>query len=374
MNFAPRTPLRADAPALHVTVEREFAFAGAEYRALHRRSGASAFQAPRWLEALQRDVAPAFGATPVTVTARDPNGRLMLVLSLALQRRHGVTTLEFADFGLCDYLAAVHDPADLPLLLADATLAHRLAAALPRHDVLALTKLSGEHKLLAHLFPSARRARMRISAYPARLRPDWIAWRTECLNAGVRRELDMKRRRLNRAGDAEFTTLRDAAAIAEAFEALRRYRSARFKAIGAPDVMDHEAVFAFYRRMAIDGAREGWARTECLSLSGEPIAVQFGLAQDGTYSMLLIGLDIARHARLSPGLLAIEDSIRSAIGAGDRVYDFTIGDHPYKLQFGGETVPLHEWHCARTLVREAKRTLKPLLKRSAPVRAKEPAG
>ena len=103
--------------------------------------------------------------------------------------------------------------------------------------------------------------------------------------------------------------------------------------------------------------------------------MQFGLAQRGVYSMLMIGLDIARHARLSPGLLAIEDSMRSAIEAGDHIYDFTIGDHPYKLQFGAETVPLEEWYRARTLrghaavlsialMREAKRRLKPLLTRA----------
>jgi CelD/BcsL family acetyltransferase involved in cellulose biosynthesis len=135
--------------------------------------------------------------------------------------------------------------------------------------------------------------------------------------------------------------------------------------------------------MAIEGAEDGAARTELLSLAGEPLAVQFGLAQQGVYSMLMIGLDIARHARLSPGLLAIEDSIRSAIEAGDHVYDFTIGDHPYKLQFGGEMVPLEEWHRARTLrghaailaiamLREAKRKLKPLLTRTKSARTAEP--
>ena len=193
----------------------------------------------------------------------------------------------------------------------------------------------------------------------------------------------MKRRRLVRSGPTEFSTLRDPQAITAAFDALRRYRSARFKAIGAPDVLDNEAIFRFYRRMAIEGAQDGSARTECLSLAGEPIAVQFGLVQQGVYSMLMIGLDIARHARLSPGLLAIEDSIRSAIEAGDRVYDFTIGDHPYKLQFGAEMVPLEEWHRARTLrghaavlaialVREAKRRLKPLLTRARNAPATEP--
>lgn len=383
MNFAPRTLLLADDTLLNVAVET-FDFLSDEYRALHERSCATAFQAPRWLDALHRDVGTAFGAKPVTVAVRDPSdGRLMLVLPFALLRRRGVTTLEFADFGLCDYLGPVYDPADLPLLLVDATLAKRIAAALPRHDVLALTKLAGEQTLLASLFPGMHRARMRISAYPAALAPDWPAWRAERLNPSVRRELDMKRRRLVRSGPTEFSTLRDAQAITAAFDALRRYRSARFKAIGAPDVLDNEAVFRFYRGMAIEGAEDGSARTERLSLAGEPIAVQFGLAEQGVYSMLMIGLDIARHARLSPGLLAIEDSIRSAIETGDRVYDFTIGDHPYKLQFGGEMIPLEEWRRARTLrghaavlaiavLREAKRKLKPLLTRARNAPTAEP--
>ena len=376
MNFAPRTLLRADDTLLDVAVEA-FDFVSEEYRALHERSCATAFQAPRWLAALHRDVGTAFGAKPVTVTVRDPSDRrLMLVLPFALLRRRGVTTLEFADFGLCDYLGPVYDPADLPLLLVDATLPKRVAAALPRHDVLALTKLAGEQTLLASLFPDMHRAQMLVSAYPANLTSDWPTWRAERLNSSVRRELDMKRRRLVRSGPTEFSTLRDAQAITAAFDALRRYRSARFKTIGAPDVLDNEAIFRFYRGIAIEGAADGAARTECLSLAGEPMAVQFGLAQQGVYSMLMIGLDIARHARLSPGLLAIEDSIRSAIEAGDRVYDFTIGDHPYKLQFGAEMVALEEWHRARTLrghaaalaialVREGKRKLKPLLKRRA---------
>lgn len=369
-------PLRTDDALFDVAVE-PFDFLGDEYRTLHAQSCATAFQAPRWLDALNRDVGTAFGATPVTVTVRDPaDGRLMLVLPFALRRERGIATLEFADFGLCDYLGPVYEDGDLPLLMVDAALPRRIAAVLPRHDVLALTKLAGDHKLLAHLFPGMHQAQMRISAYPAVLATNWATWRAEKLNPSVRRELDMKRRRLVRSGPTEFSVLHDAQAITAAFDALRRYRSARFKAINAPDVLDTEAIFRFYRRMAIEGAQDGTTRTESLTLAGEPIAVQFGLVRDGVYSMLMIGLDIARHARLSPGLLAIEDSIRSAIAAGDRVYDFTIGDHPYKLQFGAEMQPLEEWHRAGTLrghaavlaialVRESKRRLKPLLKRTA---------
>jgi CelD/BcsL family acetyltransferase involved in cellulose biosynthesis len=386
MNFAPsaRSLEAAEATVFRVAVEPAFDFAGAAYRSLHQRSNATVFQSPRWLDALHRDLAPAFGAEPVTVTVRDQNGWLMLVLPLMRRRQRGVTTLEFADLGPCDYNAAVYDPDEVPLLDADATLPQRIAAALPRHDVLALGKLTGDDPLLDRLFADTWRAPMRQSAYPTQLSPDWKTWRAAKVDNSLRRELDTKRRKLARTGDAQFVELRDPDAIGSAFEALRRYRAARFKAIGAPDVLDHEAMLAFYRRMAIDGAREGFARTQGLYLSGEPIAVQFGLVRNGVYSMLLIGPDIARHGRLSPGLLAIDDAMRASFEAGDRVYDFTIGDHPYKLQFGAEAVPLYEWHragsvlghaalLAITLEREAKRVLRPLLKRRKSTPAREPA-
>ena len=167
MNFAPRTLLRAADALPEIAVEPAFDFVSAEYHALQQRSSSSAFQAPRWLDALHREVGAAFGAKPVTVTVRDKiDGRLLLVLPFALRRARGVTTLEFADFGLCDYLGPVHDDADLPLLLADATLPRRIAAVLPRHDVLALTKLAGEQALLAHLFP--RRAAPACASRPIR--------------------------------------------------------------------------------------------------------------------------------------------------------------------------------------------------------------
>jgi CelD/BcsL family acetyltransferase involved in cellulose biosynthesis len=89
----------------------------------------------------------------------------------------------------------------------------------------------------------------------------------------------------------------------------------------------------------------------------------------------LVGFDLDRYRRLSVGLLAIEDTLRASLESGDAVYDFTIGDYAYKLQFGGEPTPLYERHIARTIrgrlaifaidaARETKRVLKPLIVRA----------
>ena len=283
----------------------------------------------------------------------------------------GIILLEFADFGICDYLGAIYDPDDAARLLADASLPQRIADALPPHDLLELTKLTDDDPLLARLFPRVRRARMRFAAYPARLQADWKAWRKAKLDDSFRRYLDMKRRRLERTDTPEFALLDEPARIGEAFAAMRRYRVERFKAIGGQDALGNDAIYDFYLRIAIEGARDGSTRTHCLSVAGEPIAVIFGLVQRGVYSLLLVGFDGERHARLSPGLLALEDTLRFAIEAGDSVYDFTIGDHAYKASVrrrrrsrstnGTRRVPFVDMSALLnlSLVRETKRTLKP---------------
>ena len=356
-----------------VAVEPAFDFGGVDYRALHANSDATVFQSPAWLDALHRDVAPAFGATQATVTVRDQDLRLMMVLPLVRRRQHGVTIVEFADFGLCDYNAAVCDLDDAVLLDSDATLPQRVIAAMPRHDLMTLTKMTGEHPLLRRLFPDASRAEMRFSAYPALLTSDWSAWREATLSQGFRRDLGMKRRRLERLGTVEFVRLFDAEEIARAFGTLRELRSARLKSLGAHDVMADETIFAFYRRMAIEGAQSGFARTECLlcvrrSDRGPVRPDPARQARDADARR--------RHRALRPHLTGhshARGSVRAAIENGDQIYDFTIGDHPYKQQFGAQAIPLYEWHRGQTLrgratvpaitlLREAKRVLKPWLK------------
>src|SRR6185369_7355864 len=130
MSYAPtRHFVRANMATTKLTVAAEpaFDFASAEYRALHQRSRAGAFQGAHWLAALQHDVAPALNAEPATVAVRDAaDGRLMLVLPLARHSTGGVTFLTFADFGLCDYLGPIYDPADAASMLADPNLPERI--------------------------------------------------------------------------------------------------------------------------------------------------------------------------------------------------------------------------------------------------------
>jgi len=296
----------------------------------------------------------------------------MLVLPLVRRRANKLISIEFADFGVCDYLASICEPADAPHLIADATLPPRIRRLLAPFDVISFAKLPHEDLVLKHLFPNARRARMRVSAHSLEWNTSWSEWRSTKVDSSLRHELDIKRRRLAKAGTPVFAHLKKQNEIAEAFDAMQRFRAERFKTRNGADILDHPAVLSFYREVAISGAPAGTARTYCLSLSGEPVAVMFGLAHHRTFSLLLIGFDLAKYRRLSVGLLAIEDTLCASNECGDLGYDFTIGDYPFKVQFGAQPKPLYEWRVAGTIrgrlavlateaVRETKRALKPLV-------------
>src|SRR5437016_1564049 len=152
--------IRAAGPAaLEIAVETPFDFLAPEYKALHQRSGATAFQCPDWLATLHRYVPPAVSAEPITLTVRSKSdGRLLMVLPFVRRRCNGLTVVEFTDFGVCDHIRAIYDPLDAPLLLADDTLAARVAKLIHPCDIVSFSKLPDEDPVLGRLLPKARRA------------------------------------------------------------------------------------------------------------------------------------------------------------------------------------------------------------------------
>lgn len=329
----PPSPSRAAADSLRVAAEPGFDFAGAEYTAFFRTARASAFQHPLWLDRLYRHLAPGRGARKLAVTGRDDAGALRFVLPLILRRRRGVRLLEAADLGVGDYAA--------PVLAADwqapAGLAARVGAVLPGFDLLRIKPIRAETLADWQAFFAARARRLDFSAHAVALGDNHAAFRDTTLPESFARTLKRKLRKLERAGDVAFERLTDPAEAAASIAALSALRAGRF----AGDPIQTPAVQAFYAAVAADGAADGFARTYRLSLDGAPIGHLFGLGLDGRFHYLLIGCDYDRHGRLSPGLAMYDRTIAEWIGAGGRIFDFTIGDEPFKRDFG--TRPTAMW-------------------------------
>lgn len=330
----------AFAGEFEIRAERSFDFGGLDYATLFARASASAFQHPLWVQAVYATLAPARNAEPLIITARRPeDGALVMVLPMLRRRARGLTTVGYADLGVSDYNVPIAAADDWDLLCNQPGVAETILNACGRFDLLRIPKLRPDGLDLTHLLGPRGRTSPHVRAYSAALPGSFAQWREAQMNPSLRKELDKKRRRLDRNGGAEFQRLQDPNAITDALARLHVFRRPRFEVRDEQDVLDDPSVMAFYNRVATAGAQTGFARTYTLSIEGQLAAVTFGISYRGRFLVLLSAFDAA-FSRLSLGNLLFEDVIRDCIASGDDVFDLTIGDEAYKASFGTKEMQL----------------------------------
>ena len=331
--YSDNPPMAPDIPHVVVAAEPRFDFSGGEYAELFARSDATAFQHPLWLRHLFGTVAPRRDAEPCVVTGRHAeHGTLLFALPLMLRAKSGLTLLEAADLGVSDYAAPVIDRASRRTSdLSD--IAGEVAAVLPSHDILRIRPVREEHLADWRLFFSAAPAACDFSAHAVALGKDYQAWRSAAYSPTFAKYLDRRKKRFLKLDGALLRRLADPSEIGKAIDSMAALREGRFDG----DMIALEFVCEFYRDVAVEGAPSRLANTYVLEAAGEAVGYVFGLSHEGSFHYLLIGCDYTRHGKHSPGLLLYDAIIEDWIASGGTSFDFTIGDEPFKADFG--TVP-----------------------------------
>jgi CelD/BcsL family acetyltransferase involved in cellulose biosynthesis len=324
---------------LAVTCEPGFDFASPDYAALHAGSEATAFQHPIWLSAMTRHLLAPRRAEAATIVGRDRiDGSMRFVLPLIRRAKSAVTLIESFDLGVSDYSAPVTAGGFTP----DDQTAASVALALPSHDVLRIKPCADVAANLWRSFLEGRTEQLDFSAHASTFEGGFDAWRSQAFVQEMRGQLDRKRKRFFKQQGAALRLLADPDEIRDAVASLRRLRTGRFGGDPIQDAFVHD----FYADVAVSGAPSGFARTYALSADGVDVGYTFNLAWKGRLHYLLIGCDYEQFGKHSPGLILYDETMRDWHAAGGEVFDFTIGDEPFKGQFGAVSTPMFQLRAA----------------------------
>ena len=330
-----------------VAIEHSFDFLSSEYAGLFDRSAATAFQHPIWLDRLYRGLAPSLAALPLVITVRSRSqGQLAMLLPLLRRRYAGIRLIEFADLQVSDYVAPVCDAETFASVLRNRPACEAIRQALHPFDLLRIQKSPACALSLGELLGIRSTSTMGMSAHLAPLYGPFTTWRADTVKKSYRKELDKKRRELNRKGHLELVCAHDRSSIAAVFDSMRGYRRVRFQDQPADDLLQTPAYYDFYLDVAASGSESGLSRVYTLVLDGEPIAGVWGLAHRESFLILLGGFDLVRFKNKSLGAIMFEEIARDCIERGDTVLDFTIGDEFYKRSFGAKPMAMGMISCA----------------------------
>ena len=312
-------------------------FSGAAYRSLFERSDATAFQHPEWLTAFENLLKPR-GAQWRVVSIFD-GSELVACLPLTIRRKTGMSLLEAADLGVCDYCAPVIAPGRRETIDWQA-----VRRALRPYDLMRVRNVRPQHsEAWAAILDSDPRA-TDYGFHDVPLCGSFDEWHETHVERSLASQTRRKWKRWQRGATLRCDRLRDEAEVADAIRTLADLRAGRFEG----DPIQEPAVRAFYADVACRG-HVGFAETWRLSDGGRTAGVLFGVTHRGTFHYLLIGCDYETFGRHSPGFHLYDRVIEDWMRRGGTCFDFTIGDEPFKARYGTARSPICEFHAGRTI-------------------------
>lgn len=306
---------------IDLSILREFDFGSAEYAELLAASSATAFQHPDWLEPFYRILAPAHAVAPHILVGRDRSSRqLQLVLPMVTAG----ASVEYAFLGVTDYACPVMRPG---VSNGGWTAATEIRAALGgRTPVVGPVRLEhvAEWRVLLGVDPEPLPFRAHAMPAGPRGKPHFSGRRRNDL---ARKARQLGPLRLELVGGA---------AIGDAFAEAQTFRQGRFE----DDPLQTRHGLAFYSEVAARGHLSGLSRTFRLSHEGRTVALLFGLVDGSSFCYIILACNYEQYADFSPGLLIFQRVIERWAQDGGTVFDFTIGDEPYKRELGCTSTPM----------------------------------
>jgi CelD/BcsL family acetyltransferase involved in cellulose biosynthesis len=318
-----------------------------EWRCFEQRADCTPFQTFDWLSAWQRCIGSPAGVKPAIVTGRQGNGELLFILPLAIERARFGRRCVFLGHAVCDYNAPLL-AAEFPRVVAPADFANwwRVVETFIQktrgynYEVVLLDKMPERIGQQANPLLALATNFNTNRGYRAFLGEDWESFYATKRSSGTRSRDGNKRRRLRDNGELRMTTPDDPEERQSALRILFDQKSRSFARNGVRNLFAKSGQADFYLSVA---ARAGsFVHISRLDVGSTCVAANLGLRFRGCYYYLLTSCDDGPLRRFGPGVIHLHELMRYAISQGFRYFDFTIGEHPYKLQWADEEIKLYD--------------------------------
>ncbi len=303
---------------------------------------ATPFQRPEWLLPWWRW----FGSGEMAALAFYAEGRLVGHLPIFIHWWEGCRRVTLIGNGITDNLGLTAEPeysAECARLAFQWLWRHR-----GRWDLCDWQDLPADSPLLAAQFGGLEATvAPHLNGTAAPIGADFERY-VKALPHGLCRTIRLAARRLERAGELRFQTLR-ADHDASALRALFRLHEERWRDKGGPgSMMSSNSTQSFLFDVTQAFSARGMLRMYIMRFRGEPAAMIYGILDGSRLYGYITGMD-PELGRYSPGSLLLHYAIRDAIADGARTWDFLRGQESYKFQWGAQTIfkrRMFIWHSA----------------------------
>jgi CelD/BcsL family acetyltransferase involved in cellulose biosynthesis len=332
-----RDGAKTTVPDVRLSLERDLTTLEPEWCAFEQRADCTVFQSFGWLATWYRHIGRHKGVQPAIVIGREAGGDILFLLPLSVESRHLGRRLTWLGSGTNDYNAPLLAP-DFSAALAPRKFASLWPAIMERirsdpalrFDLIHLERMPQRVGSQANPFLEVPVTIHPSGAYLTHLAGDWDSFYASRRSSATRKRDRRKRKHLEELGGVSFVTPEDQEELARSFDTLVAQKTRSFAARGVPNMFRRTGCADFYRSLAMNAATRPIVHLSRLDVGGQTAAVSLGLTFRGSYYLVLSSYDVGELSRFSPGSAHLHELMRHAIDADCTVFDFTVGDEPYK--------------------------------------------
>jgi CelD/BcsL family acetyltransferase involved in cellulose biosynthesis len=367
---------RDAAPELSFSIYTDLGAIEGEWRNFQQVAECTPFQTFEWLSAWQRHIGARQDIGPAIVVGSFAHGKTAFILPLAIEQRRWSKRLCWLGEELCDYNAPLLARDFTQRVTADGFLAfwRTLQARMQsdprlRHDWIEFTKMPQTVGVQVNPFTYLDVAPNANSAHITQLGDDWETFYRDKRSSATRRRDRAKRKRMSEFGEIRFVTATAADDVRRTLDTLWAQKKQIFARKGIADVFSQPGYRELFDDFASSPQTRHLVHVSRVEIGTTCAAANFAVIFGDCYYHLLSSYCDGALSRLGPGVLHLRDLLAYAIKSGLRLFDFTIGDEKYKLEWSDLRLSLYDHSvsvtgrgvpasCASAVRRRIKRFIK----------------
>jgi len=344
---------REFADELTLSIHKNVAAVETEWRNFEKIAGCTPFQTFEWLSAWQRHIGVRNGIVPVIAVGRFADGKIAVMMPLAVEPRRSARRLCWLGQDLCDYNAPLLAPEFSQRVTPGRFLAmwgelrERLQAD-PEiaPDWIEFEKMPQTIGVQINPFTHLGVTPNANSAHITQLRGDWETFYRTKRSSATRRRDRAKRRRMSAHGEVRFMTAAEPGDIAQTFEELWEQKRRIFARKGITDLFARPGYREFFVDFASNPQTRHLSHVSRVEVGNICAAANFAIVFGDCYYHVLSSYCDGQLTRHGPGTLHLRELLAHAFTLGLRRFDFTIGDEQYKLEWSDLRLKLYDYSAA----------------------------
>jgi CelD/BcsL family acetyltransferase involved in cellulose biosynthesis len=352
--FPRRSGLARDtAPGLNFSIHTNLAAIETDWRRFEQTAEGTPFQTFEWLSAWHRHIGARNGIVPAIVVARFGDGQVAFILPLAVEPGRLVRRLCWLGQELCDYNAPLlaRDFSQRVAPTAFVTLWRDLRVQMQsdpqlRHDWIEFEKMPQTVGVQVNPFTHLRVRANANSAHITQLGSDWEAFYRAKRSSATRRRDRAKRKHIEEFGEIRFLTATTPGDVRDTLRTLWEQKKRIFARKGIPDLFSRPGYHDFFLDFATNPRSRHLAHVSRVDVGTTSAAVNFAIVFGNCYYHVLSSYCDGQLTHYGPGTLHLRELLGYAIAKGLRLFDFTIGDEPYKAEWCDLRIKLFDYSVA----------------------------